>query len=258
MFMKKIFTLIELLVVIAIIAILAAMLLPALSSSREAARSSSCISNLKQLGVAYGMYHNDNDGYFCYNTNTSFNGKPANPFWGYAEFNGGCLGAYLPTGETVSPTDQICIGGSSWLPAKDLLFASKFMCPSAEPHDRTGSYGFRYAQNYYLDRNTAVSKIVVAGAERYRTYNISQCNSPEILMVFSEISVNTKSAVSYDESVETLGFRHNQHNNVLHADWHVQPWSKDAYPRKEKHGTGPYYGAFFIPTATSGSPYLRN
>lgn len=58
------FTLVELLVVIAIIAILAALLFPVFAQARGKAREIACLSNLRQAGLAFALYAQDNEGYY--------------------------------------------------------------------------------------------------------------------------------------------------------------------------------------------------
>jgi prepilin-type N-terminal cleavage/methylation domain-containing protein/prepilin-type processing-associated H-X9-DG protein len=65
------FTLVELLVVIAIIAILAAMLLPALEAAKERAQAATCMSNTKQLDLAWLEYSTDNNDYLAINSDQS-------------------------------------------------------------------------------------------------------------------------------------------------------------------------------------------
>ena len=121
------FTLIELLVVIAIIGILVGLLLPAVQKVREAANRTSCLNNLKQLGLALHNYHDTlgsfPSGYRCV--------KQADPTWTAPGWGWGAL--LLPFVEQEPLGKQIRFG----LPVEDPANLSVrraqlklFTCPS--------------------------------------------------------------------------------------------------------------------------------
>jgi len=131
------FTLIELLVVIAIIAILAAILFPVFAKVREKARQTSCLSNIKQLGLAFIQYNQDYDGHW-----------PG----GIAGNSGGCYG-YNPANGEAETTDE------SW--AYQIYPYVKSTGAYACPDDSTNT-GFgvtSYAHNANL---TSASEAVLA------------------------------------------------------------------------------------------------
>jgi prepilin-type N-terminal cleavage/methylation domain-containing protein len=142
---KAAFTLIELLVVIAIIAIIAAILFPVFSQAKAAAKKASCLSNVKQLGLAYMMYADDYDQIGCiqeYGRRDPSNINIANVWaWDfYAQVN------------TVS-SPSLLINSSQGLLQPYIKNGQLFACPTAPPSAYTAQNPSYYlggiTDNYY-------------------------------------------------------------------------------------------------------------
>lgn len=97
------FTLIELLVVIAIIAILAGLVFPVFARAREKARTTSCLSNLKQLGMATTMYVQDYDERLPGTWDNAMGNNQLNGWMFYRDFPNEHQGDFDPSRGSVFP-----------------------------------------------------------------------------------------------------------------------------------------------------------
>ena len=143
------FTLVELLVVIAIISVLAALLLPALRNAMEAARTTTCMSNLKQVGLAFGLYAGDNEGYLP--DERGYYENATNPRRVYGLQFWGKVYTYIQSEPAYSPADFGFIHG---LRNRVALYA----CPSMEGKSGGGWWwGWGHTDYTFAYTTSAVS-----------------------------------------------------------------------------------------------------
>ena len=243
------FTLIELLVVIAIIAILAAILFPVFAQARDAARKTTCVSNLKQMGTALQMYLQDYDemlpavtwGDSCRATGTPGATRTDAAWDGLLSFPISLQPYVKNYGFLVCPSDAIRGGFAktgSLCYERQLLAGAvpgAYAGINASNADMRRVLPLSYAANYWLSRTTG-SSVNTPNADIPGGLAMASINKPANVFFASEVGNSTGNFAAYyitpgygngtgDTRWEN-GKRHAQGRVWLFVDGHAK-WTKD-------------------------------